>query len=190
LSYEKPILVTANQTIKAAYFENGKAKSATIEQLFTISKSTGKKIELLHQPHENYGIGGGFSLVDGMKGNTSKFGRDWLGFWGKDLHATIDLGSSISVSKVEISTLTAPASWIYYPKNITIWVAEEGENFEQVATITAEEMEQNNGKLVVDFDKQRVQKIRVIAQNNGIIPDGKPGAGSNSWLFVDEISIE
>jgi hexosaminidase len=51
-------------------------------------------------------------------------------------------------------------------------------------------MEQNNGKLVVDFDKQRVQKIRVIAQNNGIIPDGKPGAGSNSWLFVDEISIE
>jgi hexosaminidase len=68
--------------------------------------------------------------------------------------------------------------------------SEEGENFEQVATITAEEMEQNNGKLVVDFDKQRVQKIRVIAQNNGIIPDGKPGAGSNSWLFVDEISIE
>jgi hexosaminidase len=61
---------------------------------------------------------------------------------------------------------------------------------ESGAPITAEEMEQNNGKLVVDFDKQRVQKIRVIAQNNGIIPDGKPGAGSNSWLFVDEISIE
>ena len=61
-SYEKPILVTANQTIKAAYFENDKAKSATIEQLFTVSKSTGKKIELLYQPHENYGIGGGFTL--------------------------------------------------------------------------------------------------------------------------------
>lgn len=190
LSYEKPILVTANQTIKAAYFENDKAKSATLEQLFAISKSTGKTIELLHQPHENYGIGGGFTLVDGMKGNTSKFGRDWLGFWGKDLHATIDLGTVLSVSKVEISTLTAPASWIYYPKNITIWVAKEGENFEQLAAITAEEMEQNNGKLVVNFDKQRAQKIRVIAQNNGIIPDGKPGAGSNSWLFIDEISVE
>jgi hexosaminidase len=43
ISYEKPILVTKNQTIKAAYFENGKAKSATIEQPFFITKSTGKK---------------------------------------------------------------------------------------------------------------------------------------------------
>ena len=46
------------------------------------------------------------------------------------------------------------------------------------------------GKIVVEFDKQNVQFIKVIAENNGIIADGKPGAGSNSWLFVDEISAE
>ncbi len=190
LAYEKPILITANQTIKAAYFENDKPKSATIEQLFSVTKSTGKKIELLHQPHENYGIGGGFTLVDGMKGNTAKFGRDWLGFWGKDMNATIDLEASRSVSKVEISTLSAPASWIYYPKNITIWVSNDGKNFEQVSMISSEEIERTNGKLVAHFENIKAQWIKVIAKNNGIISDGNPGAGSNSWLFVDEISVE
>jgi hexosaminidase len=189
-SYEIPIIINTNQTIKAAYFENGKAKSATIEQPFTISKSSGKKIELLHQPHENYGSGGGFTLVDGMKGNTSKFGRDWLGFWGKDLNATIDLGVTVSVSKVEISTLSAPASWIYYPKNITLWVSNDGKNFEQVSVISTEEIEKANGKLTILFETKSIKWIKVIAQNNGIISDGNPGAGSNSWLFVDEITVE
>lgn len=188
--YETPILVTSNQTIKAAYFENGKAKSATIEQPFFITKSTGKKIELEHQPHENYGIGGSFTLVDGMRGNTSKFGRDWLGFWGKDMNATIDLGKSESISKISINTLSSEGSWIYYPKKIEILVSKEGANYISISTVLSKQIHENKGKIVVEFDKQNVQFIKVIAENNGIIVDGKPGAGSNSWLFVDEISIE
>ena len=190
ISYEKPILVTSNKTIKAAYFENGKVKSATIEQQFFITKSTGKKIELVHQPHENYGIGGSFTLVDGMKGNTSKFGRDWLGFWGKDLKATIDLGKSEIISKISINTLLSEGSWIYYPKSIEILVSKEGENYMPLSTVSSKQIHENKGKIVVEFEKQNVQFIKVIAENNGIIADGKPGAGSNSWLFVDEISIE
>lgn len=190
ISYETPILVTKNKTIKAAYFENGKAKSATIEQPFFITKSTGKKIELVHQPHENYGIGGSFTLVDGMKGKTSKFGRDWLGFWGKNMNATIDLGKSETISKISINTLSSEGSWIYYPKSIEILVSKEGKNYIPITIVTSKEIYENKGKIVVEFDKQNVQFIKVTAENNGIIADGKPGAGSNSWLFVDEISAE
>ena len=190
ISYVTPILVTKNQTIKAAYFENGKSKSATIEQLFFITKSTGKKIELLQQPHENYGIGGSFTLVDGMKGNPSKFGRDWLGFWGKDLNATIDLGKLETISKISINTLSSEGSWIYFPKSIEILVSKDGRNYIPIAIVSSKEIQENKGKIVVKFDKQNVQFIKVIAENNGIIADGKPGAGSKSWLFADEISVE
>mgnify|MGYP006166569773 CR=1 FL=1 len=190
ISYEKPILVTKNQTIKAAYFENGKAKSATIEQPFFITKSTGKKIELEHQPHENYGIGGPFTLVDGMKGNPSKFGRDWLGFWGKDLNATIDLGKSETISKISINTLLSEGSWIYYPKEIQFLVSNDGINFQSIQIISQKEIELKKGKIVVEFTKTKAKFIKIVAIKNGIIVDGKPGAGSNSWLFVDEISVE
>src|SRR5574343_335484 len=132
ISYEKPILVTKNQTIKAAYFENGKAKSAAIEQPFFITKSTGKKIELVHQPHENYGIGGSFTLVDGMKGNTSKIG---------------------------INTLSSEGSWIYYPKSIGISVSNDGENYYSTAIVSSKEIKENKGKIVVKFDKQNVVKF-------------------------------
>ncbi|MEQ3690967.1 MAG: family 20 glycosylhydrolase [Flavobacterium sp.] len=189
-SYERPISITSNQTIKAAYFENEKAKSTTIEQMFFITKSTGKKIELLHQPHENYAVGGNFTLVDGMKGNPSKFGRDWLGFSGKDLNATINLGKIESISKISINTLSSEGSWIYYPKNIKILTSIDGINYRSITIVSSKEIYENKGKTAVEFDKQNVQFVKIIAENNGIIADGKPGAGSKSWLFADEISIE
>jgi hexosaminidase len=189
-SYTNPILISSNQTVKATYFENDEPKSASLTQHFFCSKSTGKKIKLVHQPHENYGIGGGFTLVDGMKGNSAKFGRDWLGFWGKDLNAIIDLGKVSSVSKIEINTLAAPSSWIYYPKKIEILVSKDGENYIPINIVSSQQIDVVEGKIVVKFGIQDVQFIKVIAENNGIITDGKPGAGSNSWLFVDEISVE
>ena len=188
--YEKPIVVTENSTVKAAYFEDRKAKSATIEQPFFITKSTGKKITLVDQPHENYAIGGSFTLVDGMVGNPSKYGRDWLGFWGKDMNATIDLGNLETISIIKINTLLGEGSWIHYPKEIQFLVSSDGINFKNIKTISQKEVEAKGGKIEVNFPKTKAKYVKVIAKNNGIISDGKPGAGSQSWLFVDEISVE
>ena len=145
---------------------------------------------MVHQPHQNYGIGGSFTLVDGMTGNPSKFGRDWLGFWGKDLNATIDLGKLETISKISINTLSSEGSWIYYPKSISVLVSKDGKNYISITIVSSKEIQEKKGKVVVNFDKQNVQFIKVIAENNGIITDGKPGAGSKSWLFADEISVE
>ena len=189
-SYTKPIIVTENATVKAKYFENGEPKSATIEQEFFINKSTGKKIELVTPPHENYSIGGSFTLVDGMVGNPSKYGRDWLGFWGKDLNATIDLGSNETISKIKINTLLGEGSWIYFPKEIQFLVSEDGKNFKSIQTVSQKEVSLKGGRIEVNFPNTKAKFVKVIAVNNGIIGDGMPGAGSQSWLFVDEISVE
>ncbi len=189
-SYTKPIVVTENTTVKATYFEEGKPKSTTIEQVFFINKSTGKKIELVNPPHENYGIGGSFTLVDGMVGNPSKYGRDWLGFWGKDLNATIDLGSNETISKIKINTLLGEGSWIYFPKEIQFLVSEDGTNFKTIQTIGQKEVAEKGGRIEVNFPATKAKFVKVIAVNNGIIGEGMPGAGAQSWLFVDEISVE
>lgn len=190
LSYSYPIEINRNQTIKAAYFEGEKQKSATVEQTFYFNKATGKKIELVHQPHENYSIGGAFSLVDGMIGNRTKFGRDWLGFWGKDLSASIDLGKSEDIQKISVSVLSNEGSWIYYPKSIEVFTSVDGQNFQSIQLISSEEIAAKKGEIVVRFPSQKAQFVKVIAVNNGTIADGFPGAGSQSWLFVDEIGVE
>ena len=189
-AYSKPIPITRNTVVKAAYFENGTQKSAVIEQAFYRTKSTGKKITLVSQPHENYGIGGAFTLVDGMRGNMEKYGRDWIGFWGKDLEATIDLGKKTKLTKVTLDVLANEGSWIYYPEKVTILLSENGKDFKQVKVLSAAEISSLKGIIAMNIGKQQARFVKVIARNAGKIPDGKAGAGADSWLFVDEIMIE
>uniref|UniRef100_UPI0040492283 glycoside hydrolase family 20 protein n=1 Tax=Flavobacterium sp. TaxID=239 RepID=UPI0040492283 len=190
IQYVKPIEITESQTIKAAVFENNNQKSTTIEQEFFTTKSTGGKITLKHPPHENYALGGSFTLVDGMLGNTAKYGRDWLGFWGKDLDATLDFDGEETFSSIALNTLLAAGSWIYYPKEVIFMYSNDGQNYEVIQVVKQVEIVKNKGNVKIDFPPKKAKYIKVIARNNGIIEDGKPGAGAQSWLFVDEISIE
>lgn len=190
LSYTNPISITQNTTVKAAFFEGQNQKSATISQDFIVSKSTGKSIQLLNPPHENYSLGGPFALINGMKGNPTKFGRDWLGFWGKDLVATIDLGKKEKVNQIAVGVLSNEGSWIYYPKEVEFWVSKDGKNFKSVKKLTLEDIKKAKGILSVNFKSTDAQFVKVIAKNAGKIADGMPGAGSNAWLFVDEISVD
>lgn len=189
-SYINPIFIDKSQTIKAAYFENEKQKSATVEQKFYWSKAIGKKITLVNQPHENYGIGGAFTLVDGMIGNRSKFGRDWLGFSGKDLNATIDLGKSETINKVILCVLESQDSWIYFPQKIEVLLSNDGQNFQSAQQLLSTEIKEVKGEVVLEINGQKARYIKVIATNLGKISEGYPGAGAEAWLFVDEIGVE
>ena len=113
-----------------------------------------------------------------------------VGFLGKRFECDYRLGKLETISKISINTLSSEGSWIYYPKSIGILVSKDGKNYIPITIVSSKEIQENKGKIVVKFDKQNVQFIKVIAENNGIITDGKPGAGSKSWLFADEISVE
>ncbi|MQP53352.1 family 20 glycosylhydrolase [Flavobacterium sp. LMO9] len=190
IQYLKPIEITKGQTIKAALFENEKQKSTILEQKFFWSKAVGKNISLINQPHENYNNGGALTLVDGLIGNRSKFGRDWLGFSGKDLNATIDLGKTETIDKVILCVLESKGSWIYYPKKIEVFISNDGKNFESVSKLNLSEIQDVKGEVVLEVKSKKTQFVKVIATNFGKITDGNPGAGSDAWLFVDEIGIE
>jgi len=189
-SYSQPLEITKSQTIKAAFFENDNQKSNVSAQPFLIHKATSRLVSLESEPHKNYNKGGGFTLVDGIKGDSTKFGRDWLGFSGNDLNATIDLGSRQKISRLSIGVLSSPSSWIYFPKKITFSVSEDMLHFEEVKTFSFEEIRKLNGDVSIDCNKKNIQFVKVSVENYGIIPDGQPGAGNAAWLFADEIIVE
>jgi hexosaminidase len=188
--YANPIQINQNTTVKAAFFEKGIQKSAVVHQDFFVSKSTGSSITLVHPPHENYALGGAFSLIDGMKGNPKKFGRDWLGFSGKNMEATIDLGTTEKVSQLKIGVLSNEGSWIYFPKKAEVFTSKDGKKYKCRGKIAASDIEKTKGNIVLKIKKTSARYIKVVVHNAGIISDGKPGSGSNAWLFVDEIEVE
>jgi hexosaminidase len=189
-SYQNPISITKSQTIKAAYFENGEQKSATIEQSFFINKATGKKISLQNQPSESYAGSGAFTLVDGVIGDRQKFGRDWLGFSGKDMVAIIDLGKVEVINKVSISSLANEGSWIYFPKSIEFLLSDDGLNFKRLQSVSSQEIIEKRGEITIEVNSKKAKFIKVVASNLGKIPEGNSGAGSSAWLFIDEIGVE
>jgi hexosaminidase len=186
-SYTGPIAISESLTLKAAYFEKEVQKGNPIELPLSLNKATAKKIVLLNNPHDNYKSGGSFALINGIKGNQQKFGRDWLGFSGKDANATIDLGTPLPISNVTIGVLSNEASWIYYPSQIEVFVSQDGQTFTSVGKASIDQIEAQKGNVIIDFPTTTALYIKVVATNIGLIKDGNPGSGSPAWLFVDEI---
>jgi hexosaminidase len=188
--YSKPIIIDANSQLKAASFEGEIQKSAVLEQKFEVHLATAATVTLKDIPSDSYKANGAFSLVDGMYGDRGKFGRDWLGFSGKDAIATIDLGSVKKVHNFTIDVLSSPASWIYYPKKITISYSENGIDYSAERIISIQEIENSNGIVNLEIPLSSVRYIKVNAFNQGKIGEGNPGAGEPAWLFIDEIKVE
>ncbi len=188
--YTSPINVRNSATIRYAGFEKGEQKSVTSSRVFTISRSTGKSIELRTPPHEDYPANGAFTLVDGIRGDTSRFGLDWLGWWGKDLDATIDLGKTEPITHVAAGFFDGEGSWIYLPKRVELFAGPDSLHMHKIRTVEGDEIRKGGKTVSVTFERTDARFVRVVAENVGKIPEGKPGAGNDAWLFADEIVIE
>jgi hexosaminidase len=165
-----------------------------VKQEFSLNKATGKKISILYPASSSYAGNGAFTLVDGVQ-NKMGMSRsaEFLGFSGKDLVATIDLGEATNISEVRIHAFTQTASWIYPPaQGIKIEISEDGKDF----SFPQEEIENigpDDGihKIWFSFSHQRLltRFLKITVKNYGIIPPPQPGAGNSAWLFVDEIEV-
>ena len=175
---------------KKTYFNN------ILSQQFSFNKATGKKITLVNPPNQSYPGNGAFTLVDGIQ-NESGLSRsnEFLGFLGKDLDATIDLGNT-EVNKVTIHVLDQRGSWIYLPSAVEItYLPESNLTATVIATAPKETRtfdpvkDAGINKIVIEA-KHNCRYLHVVVKNFGIIPSGNPGAGTTAWLFADEIEVE
>ncbi|GAA4330026.1 glycoside hydrolase family 20 protein [Flaviaesturariibacter amylovorans] len=159
---------------------------------FRFSKATGKKVTLAGTSSRNYPGQGAFSLVNGIWSAKGLSYPDWLGFLGGDVDATIDLGSSEPISTVRVHTIVQEGSWVYAPEYLEVHVSDDGGNFRQVgrsSAFTPDTLTMRFLTLTLPAGT-RARYVRVLVKNYGLIPEGKPGGGTRSWAFADEILID
>jgi hexosaminidase len=189
-AYTAPVTITAPGLVTALYTRDGKVHDS-VSFLFQFNKATGNKITLKEQPSANYPGDGAFTLVNGIqntKGLTK--GREFLGYNGGDLEATIDLGTAQKIKEVTVHTLEQPGSWIYRPQSAEVLGSMDGKNYKSIGTTTEFVASAGpNGVMKISFDAATTRYVKVVVKNNGIIGEGKPGAGSKAWLFCDEIEV-
>ncbi len=186
------VVITKDGSVRAAEFSaNGEQLGKILTKYFFINKATGRKYTLVNQP-KNYTGGETYGLTNGVKGEEAN-SATWVGFEGKDLDITIDLGQVMSIGKVSFAFMGASASWIMLPTEVEVFVSGDGKKYTSVKKIPMSSTDPNGRsvqQLGVAVDDKKARYVRVFAKNYGKLPSNHQGSGNPAWLFVDEISVE
>jgi hypothetical protein len=190
--FTKPIALLESRLLKAAAFRNGSRSRITTIDFRKITEINGLKF--FKQPDPEYAGSGPFTLADRQTGTLDFKDGKWLGFYGEDLEATLNLGSFTNIQSVFIGFLSNENSWIFLPQEIIVLASVDGITYSKIGSISSDNIQQRKrigrNEIQVKIKPAKTKFIKVIVKNIGVCPTGHPGEGEQAWLFVDEIIIE
>ena len=156
-----------------------------------------KGTDFVNPPAERYSSNANTALMDGKKGIVGDYQwRNWLGFNGEDLEATIELAEAMDINLVKIGIAHKPDSWVVWPKGAWVSFSKDGKKYTdwQMAELPVfnkpdpmTSLGRIEARAKVDVKKVKFLKIKV--ENQGVLPKWHPNAGEKAWIMVDEIII-
>lgn len=184
--YSEPLAISGDVTITCALYDAQEQKGSALVRNFSVNRATNADITLKTPPHRSYNAGGAFTLVNGESASLPRVNEQWLGWSGQDLEALIRLEHPQEIREVDAGFLNEELSWIYFPREVEVFVSSDGKDFRLAgkATIAADSRVAR-----LALKEPNIQYIKLVAIHYGKIPAGKPGAGEDAWLFCDEIMI-
>jgi len=194
LDSSRRILVEKSGELVVQAFKNESKYGKEKSQSFSIHLANYKNVEYNTNYSSNYKSKGDTALVDGIVGSLDFKDGNWQGFWGEDLNCEIDLGKIKKVSSVNINFYQYINSWILIPKNITIFYSNDKIKWIKSKESINISKPYKRGKFIenISFNKLdfNARYIKIVAKNFGKLPYWHEAAGSKSWLFVDEITVQ
>jgi predicted alpha-1,2-mannosidase len=191
--YAGPFEVTRDTTVKAAAFTSDGRRSLTASAVFRRAPHDWT-IKILSRYSPQYAAGGDEALIDGVRGTLSFNTGAWQGYQGQDFEAVVDLGRDETISKLGAGFLQDVRSWILFPRRVEFSLSTDGEHFTHALAVADDVPDNTTEALTKEFggaiNPQRARYVRVRAESYGKLPAWHPGAGGDSWIFVDEIIVE
>lgn len=179
--YKKPIVLESDTSIQFGMLNFSNQPLDLFRRIhLNVNKASSSHIRFKTPPSEYYNTGGYFTLVDCIKGSKPRINSQWLGWLDEDMELELDLGAVKQVSTFEIGFLKEESSYIYLPKDISMWYSENGTDYMQVLKnqiVTQEAFKFKNSVINTRFIKLKARHT-------------DPIAGSKTWLFCDEIQIQ
>ena len=193
--YQSPIVLERPCLVKAACF-NEVGEPICAERYFCYHKGMGR-LKQLNSPAGNYrpeySGGGDNALVDGTLGSNDYKDGHWQGFYGTDADIEINLGTWTKVNALNIGFLVNAHDWILRPDTVEIYGSYNGKDYTLRGTfpITTEVTRKGNFTFRERFEIPiSTRLLRIVVKNPGKLPEGLPGAGYDSWIFMDEVVVE
>lgn len=198
--YDEPFAIERSCVVKAiSYDENG--DSVVSERNILYHKGIGH-LKSLNSPAGNYrpeySGGGDDALLNGVTGSENYKDGNWQGFYGCDADIELDFGKAEIVNSLTINFMTNPFDWIMMPTKVKVYAFPIDVTPDMpdtwVKTFTFDDKVPMTGNNIftktLDLKGVKTKYLRVVIENPGVLPAGTPGAGNDSWIFMDEIVVE
>ena len=151
-------------------------------------------IKIKYPYSSKYSADGLATLTDEVRGSLSYTDSKWLGFEKSDFEATIDLGDEKEIHKFGIGCLQDQNVWIFLPKSVKVYVSNDNQNYTLAGKKNINASTRNDtvlsSDITIPLNDVKARYIKLVAENVGTCPTWHKGAGSNAWLFVDEILMK
>ena len=189
--YDSDIVIKEDAHLKA-YTNCATNKSFTVNGHY--KKINGHRTVRIESAYSNqYAAGGQNALVDYLRGSANFRTGYWQGYQGQDVIAIVDLGKIESINNISVEALQDIKSWIWYPRFVNIWTSKDGINFNTYGEIKNDFPQDTYGAYTKEFEITHSVNARYVKLKLGYpgnCPEWHLGAGGQSWIFVDEITIE
>lgn len=192
--YTEPFTINQTATIKARAIRNGRASNIA-EETLTYNLATMRPITLQCVPDERYTYQGADLLVNGLEGNDNYRSGRYIGIYGQDFDATVDLQEAKEISSVSLGTYLVPGDYIFGLSGLEIYGSSDGSTYNKIASKTIPVLEKGSKNNVlkrdtISFDKVQARYVRIVGKKTPELPKWHPGAGKQAYLFLDEIAID
>jgi predicted alpha-1,2-mannosidase len=193
IKYEKPFEITETSTLEAYAILNGK-KSFVVKSNYK-KIIGGRSIQILSEYDNQYNAGGDKALIDNLKGSANFRTGFWQGYYGKDIEVIVDLGKVTTIDRIAVGALQDIKSWIFYPTEVELLGSDNGTGFVPIKVMKNDFPDNEYGAFIKEFEfvpttKVEYRYIKVLVKNYGVCPEWHLGNGGDTWLFLDEITVE
>lgn len=147
------------------------------------------------KPYSSLYTGGGdHALTDGFLGSTHFRDGRWQAFAGHNAEMLIDLGTEKTIRSISVNAHQYNNAWIFLPEEVRFFAGSDTTAFTAVGatkpSIDPTKRGQFNETLIVNFEPITARFIKVWIKNIGTVPEWHEAAGSEAWIFLDEIVVE
>jgi len=190
--YKGPFVINKTTQVHAYSERKGEKSSVTVAQFNR--RPNHWDITVNATPTPQYTAGGKLALIDGISGSENWRKGEWQGYQGQTFEAIIDLQSPQQFTQLSSTYLQDSRAWILMPSKVEYYASMNGKDFILLKTVDNTVDPKDEKVQTKDFATEilptEARYIKVKAYHFGKLPEWHQGAGGESYIFVDEISVK
>lgn len=178
--------------LKVKAYKGNRLYSDSIQQTFSYHQALAAKLEYDEPYSRYYPAGGDFALVNGRLGSLNFRDGQWQGFAGRDVEITLRLDSLSLVDSVAANFYHYNNAWIFIPQEIQIEYSADGKRWKNYGRKKPQFEASLRGQHIETICVQRpvaARYIKLKIKSQKRVPDWHEAAGSEAWVFIDEIIV-